>query len=122
MAKKAAPRRAGRQPQDPRTIRSERLVLRVHPDLMATLDQLARESSISRSQLVERTLISFCNIDPRNNLDMTGRRTKPGTNQPDLLATPGDFKRRWKGFAALRAAALAQPEDDFPDYSPPEGT
>jgi hypothetical protein len=122
MTKKTAPRR-GRQPQDPRTIRSERLVLRVHPDLMATLDQLARESIVSRSQLVERTLISFCNMDPRIHLDLTGRRTEPGTNQPNLLATPADFQRRWKGFAALRAAALGQPEDEFPDYPPPpEGT
>ena len=39
-------------------------------DLMATLDQLARESVVSRSQLVERTLISFCNLDPRVHLDL----------------------------------------------------
>jgi hypothetical protein len=115
MAKKTSARR-GRQRQDPRSIRSERLVLRVHPDLMETLEKLARESGVSRSQMIERTLITFCNLDPRVHLDMTGRKTEPGADQPSLLATPADFQRRWKGFAAVRAAALGQSEEDaLPD-------
>jgi hypothetical protein len=113
----------GRPKADPRSIRSERLVLRVHPDLMGVLDNLANESLISRSQLVERILITFCNQDPRVNLDLVGRRVDPSTpTQREVLASAASFERRWKGFAALRAAALAEPTEEDDGPPPPEGS
>ncbi|WP_157083584.1 hypothetical protein [Bradyrhizobium manausense] len=50
-----------------------RLAQRVHPHLMAVLDQRSREYGITRSQFVERILIDYLNQFERCQLDAIGR-------------------------------------------------
>ncbi|MEH2471859.1 hypothetical protein V1281_006953 [Nitrobacteraceae bacterium AZCC 2161] len=49
--------RLGRVP--PGDLRTERLVVRIHPDLMGVLVQRAREIGVNRSTYVEKILINY---------------------------------------------------------------
>jgi hypothetical protein len=102
MVKKATPKKAGknvggRPRRDPDTLRTERLVLRIHPDLMRSLTELAQANGITRSLLVERAMISFVNMSrPGPKLDLLGRELK-GTEPGDApLGTPQSFNQIWK--------------------------
>jgi hypothetical protein len=63
----------GRPYGDPDDLRSERLTLRIHPDLMSVLVQRAREAGLTRSLYVERILIEHTNRVEGASLDMIGR-------------------------------------------------
>jgi hypothetical protein len=102
MVKKAAPKKVteknvgGRPKRDPDTLRTERLVLRIHPDLMRSLTDLAETNGITRSLLVERAMISFVNMSgPEPTLDFMGRAlTGPPGVAP--LGTMQSFNQIWK--------------------------
>lgn len=47
-------------------VRSERLTMRMHPDLMHILDERAKERNVSRSAYIEQLLIGWVQADPRN--------------------------------------------------------
>jgi hypothetical protein len=71
----------GRPRHDPADLRSDRLVVRIHPDLMSELIEASREQGISRSLFVERVLLTFLNSrrpdgHPQR-LDRIGRYEKP---------------------------------------------
>jgi len=71
----------GRPRSDPADLRSDRLVVRIHPDLMSELQEAAREQGISRSLFTERVLLTFLNSrhadgHPRR-LDRIGRYERP---------------------------------------------
>lgn len=71
-------RRTGRIPLPAGDLRSERLVQRIHPDLMSAIMQRAREAGFSRSLYVERILIQFMNSMEGAELDAIGKRRPPG--------------------------------------------
>jgi hypothetical protein len=71
-------RRTGRTPGPVEDLRSERLVQRIHPDLMSAIMQRAREAGFSRSLYVERILVQFMNSMEGAELDAIGKRRPPG--------------------------------------------
>jgi hypothetical protein len=86
----------------PDDVRTERLVLRVHPDLMEILTSRAREKGETRSAYVEKLLVGWVRLDPRNRrVDLIGKYVG---DAPD----PADYKRT-STFAYLnRAQRFAQ--------------
>ena len=95
VAKRKRPEEAlkrGRPRLDPADLRSERLVLRVHPDLMEQLNRRGRTEGISRSLFVERVLIAFLNGTGGRPLDRIGRYTQPAPS-PGALE---NFERAWQ--------------------------
>jgi hypothetical protein len=120
-------RAAGRPTRDPDSLRTERLVVRIHPDLMGWLSKISSENGITRSLLVERTLVAFINLsqpDGAEVLDHMGRELKSEPPADAPLGTPGSFKSVWRraiggeykpsgGFAQMRReAAKANREED----------
>jgi hypothetical protein len=103
VVKKATPKKAtkqieknvgGRPKRDPNTLRTERLVIRTHPDLMRYLTELAGRNGITRSMLVERTLVSFVNLTIGEVvLDSMGRELK-GRRAADGPSAVGTCRRR----------------------------
>lgn len=99
MVKKAkrSAKRGGRPPRDPDTLRTERLVLRIHPDLMACLTGLAQDSGITRSMLVERAMVTFVNLSAGQPiLDSMGRRLRGQEEAGHVLGSPESFTQIWQ--------------------------
>ena len=108
---------AGRRRRSPRKTveagdtRTERLVLRVHPDLIEVLTVRARERGITRSAYVEQLLIGWVRLDPRNRrLDMIGKII-PGAQDPEELKRRSafSFAERWSKFATVSRLLLGAP-------------
>ncbi|MET4347067.1 hypothetical protein ABIC08_007716 [Bradyrhizobium sp. RT9b] len=66
-------KKLGRPFGDPDDVRTLRLAQRVHPHMMAVLDQRAREYGLSRSQFIERILVDYLNSHEYAQLDAIGR-------------------------------------------------
>jgi hypothetical protein len=95
--KKVEKNLGGRPPRDPDTLRTERLVVRIHPDLMRWLTKLATENGITRSLLVERSLVTFVNLSqPEPILDAMGRELQAEPPEGAPLGTPESFASIWK--------------------------
>ncbi|MBN8984437.1 MAG: hypothetical protein J0H32_08200 [Rhizobiales bacterium] len=111
---KMEPKRRGRRAGDPNAMRSERLVLRVHPDLIAALNLAADEAGLSRSTYGERCLISRLNEDPRNSLDHVGRRVPPETlnKRESPLGSMASFEKRWQNFRRMRRTVILEDIDE----------
>jgi hypothetical protein len=96
-AKKAGKNVGGRPRFDPDALRTERLVIRIHPDLMEALTALSSNNGITRSLLVERAMIALVNEQNPGGpiLSLQGRRvsTEPSTHAP--LGTPDSFRQLW---------------------------
>lgn len=100
-------------------MRSTRLTLRAHDDLMKLLTLRADEAGISRSHYIERLLIRFLMADPRNpKLDAMGRIV-PGQTTPYDLRTKDPLRtaERWQRFSTAHENLLgmAPPRDWFED-------
>jgi hypothetical protein len=112
--------RRGRRPGDPAAKRSDRLVVRVHPDLVDALNLSADEAGISRSLFIEKILVSYVRQDPRfADLDHMGRRR--ATHVQATETSMRAFEQRWNRFAGIRRAVIG---DDIPDeghYGPAGG-
>jgi hypothetical protein len=113
---------AGRRPGNPEDVRTERLVVRMHPDMFESLTDRAKVYGVSRSQYVERILIGYLNAqEGQRTLDLTGRFVRDEATRKAMMTSPADtwaaFGKRnlaLLGMQAERAAALAgkQVEDD----------
>lgn len=108
------PKRRGRRAGDPAAMRSERLVLRVHPDLIDALNRGADEAGLSRSTYIERCLIAWLNEDPRNHLNHIGRSVPPETlNKKDSpLGSMASFEKRWQNFRRMRRQVILEDIDE----------
>jgi len=107
MAKPAAgeaglPRRAqkafvatGRPPGDPLDIRSERLVLRVHTDLLEALTDCATAARMTRSLYVEQILLAYLNRVEKADLDSIGRKVEDAETRPPEKVAPRDAGDDW---------------------------
>jgi hypothetical protein len=113
---------AGRRPGPPEDVRTERLVVRMHPDMFTSLTDRAKVYGVSRSTYVERILIGYMNAqEGQKTLDLTGRFVRDEATRKAMMTSPADtwaaFGRRnlaLLGMQAERAAALAgkNPPDD----------
>lgn len=101
MVKKKTPNPSknigGRPKRDPNTLRTERLVVRIHPDLMEHLTEMSQENGITRSLLVERCLVQFINLSKGEPiLDYMGRELTEEPNKAAPLGTPESFRNIWR--------------------------
>jgi hypothetical protein len=97
-------REGGRKPGNPADVRSERLVLRAHPDLVDALTERGKVYGVSRSQFIERILITYLNLqDGQRPLDLTGRYVKTAAAAKMMQQKPGDA---WKAFGARNQRML----------------
>jgi hypothetical protein len=95
VVKKEKKRGRGRPASDPDDLRSERIALRSHPDLVNELNHMARAQGITRSVLIERALIDFVNEEARAEIvDMIGRYTVADNPPPITQQRPLDTWRR----------------------------
>ncbi len=83
----AEPVRRNERAVEPEDVRSSRLVLRAHPDLVEMLGEEARGNNLSRSVYVERILIGWLNRNKRR-IDYRGRRVPAGS--PPTAAAVAD--------------------------------
>jgi hypothetical protein len=124
-----APKRTGRQSPrksvDAGDTRTERLVLRVHPNLMEILTVAAREKGVTRSAYVEQLLIGWVRLDPRNRrVDMIGKFDPSAPAPNDVkLRSPLSYAERWQKFATASQLLLGAPPpsewfDDGEDVRP----
>jgi hypothetical protein len=128
MVSKSSPpkpkKTAGRRPGPPEDVRTERLVVRMHPDLVESLTERAKVYGVSRSTYVERILIGYLNMqEGQKPLDGIGRYLKTAAAESLKSAgAPGDEWRlfgkrnlRLLGIQAERAAALRYDEGLTPN-------
>jgi hypothetical protein len=88
-------------------LRTGRLMMRVHDDLLRLLDVRARERGESRSRYIEKLLLAFLEADPRNPpLDPVGRID--GDAKPPISKTGEALKfgERWARYSDLNLQLL----------------
>jgi hypothetical protein len=108
MVKTPSPKKKGpgRPAADPADLRTARVAIRFHPDLVEELDVACREAGINRSVYVERILVNFMNSHSerreRPPLDQIGRYlTEEAIERMQRAATPPS------SFERLRQSASA---------------
>ena len=135
MVKKAIPKKAikaaapekdigGRPSRAPETLRSERLVMRIHPDFLKTLNDRAEEQRMTRSRFVEEILRGYLALDPRNpKFDINGKidPRKPNAVQRQLQ-NPLHYLQLIAANSGLNASLFPQPGGFVQPsgYEPPE--
>jgi hypothetical protein len=131
MVKKSKPKKAteknvgGRPKRDPDSLRTERLVIRIHPDLMNRLTEISKRNGITRSLLVERALIELVNLATgKPVLDLNGREMAGQTPVAEPLGTPQSFQQLWRravggSYVPPKAGGVippgSEPSDDEPE-------
>ena len=115
MANKPKPRgrEGGRKAGNPADVRSERIVMRVHPDLVDALTERGKVYGVSRSQFIERILISYLNLQAdQRPLDFTGRYVRTTAQAKLMKQKPGDawaaFGKRNMELLGMRAEEAAE--------------
>jgi hypothetical protein len=105
---KAPAKPDGRKKMPPEEVRSDRLVLRAHPDLMDALSLRAKGYGVSRSQLIERILITYLNMqdDQKPALDMSGRYLTDEGQARWMKQTVGE--RLWSRFGSKNKAVIGK--------------
>jgi hypothetical protein len=113
--KDGRPRRKPGKPANPDDVRTERLSMRVHPDLAAILTARARERGITRSQYIEQLLVGWVKIDPRNpKIDAIGRIDVDAAPPLSMRLEPLKFGERWARLATVMEALLGmRPADEW---------
>jgi hypothetical protein len=113
----------GRKPGNPDDLKSVRLVMRAHPDLVDALTERGKIYGVSRTEYVERILISYLNLqEGQRPLDWSGRYVKTEVAASISRQRPGDAwaafganNMRLMGIHAERAAERAAAEGDDDD-------
>ena len=83
------------------SIRSDRLMMRMHEDLVKLLDARSAESGESRSRYIEKLLIAFLRMDPRNpRMDPWGR-IDPTAPAPTMAHNQIIFGEKWSRWCDL---------------------
>lgn len=117
----------GPEPRPPGDTKSDRIIMRVHPDLLDVIDERAREKDLTRSKYLSQVLVGWANADPRNvRLDAAGRRVE-GAPDPRELQKKRTllFADRWQRYVSAHTAIFGHPPptiwfDEFDE--PPDGT
>jgi len=103
-------RKPGKKPK-PDDVRTDRLVLRVHPDLMEILTSRAREKGETRSAYVEKLLVGWVRLDPRNRrVDLIGKYVPDAPDPEDVKKrSPLSWAKRWQRFGTASQLMLGAP-------------
>jgi hypothetical protein len=125
MTNKPIPRgrSGGRKPGNPDEMKTGRIVMRAHQDLVDALTERGRIYGVSRTEYIERILISYLNLqEGQRPLDWSGRYVKTQVAAAIAKQTPGDawaaFGRRNMRLIGIHAEKAAQaagtdvPDDD----------
>jgi hypothetical protein len=97
VVKKEKKRPRGRPRGDPDDLRTERIAVRAHKDLVNELNFLSRHKGVTRSVLIERLLIDLVNDEARSiAVDAIGRYTvaEAPTPTPQITRRPVDIWNR----------------------------
>lgn len=114
--KDGTPRRPPGKAPSPSDVRAERLVLRVHPDLMEILTVRARERGVTRSAYVEQLLVGWVKLDPRTRrIDAIGKYVPDAPDPTQVrLRSPLSYANRWSKFStASRLLLSAEPPQEW---------
>lgn len=113
----------GRPPRDADTLRTERLVLRVHPDFLDVLTERAEEQRMTRSRYVEELLRGILALDPRNpRFDRNGKIDPNAPTAAQLqLRNPLHYLQMAAAAGGMQAGFFPQPGQFVhpPGYEPP---
>jgi hypothetical protein len=117
--KDGSPRAKPGKKAKPDDVRTDRLVLRVHHDLMEILSERAREKGETRSHYVEKLLVGWVRLDPRNRkVDLIGKYVPdaPDPRDPKRMSSFG-YHERWRKFnnASRLLLGAPPPSDWLPD-------
>ncbi|MDO9441176.1 MAG: hypothetical protein Q7T73_09830 [Beijerinckiaceae bacterium] len=82
----------------PGDLRSERLVVRIHPDLMGILVQRSRELGLNRSTFVEKILIGWAVQSEGADLDGIGKHVPPRMSHDQPAPGSGPMKTMAQAF------------------------
>ena len=106
-SKKRSSKKPGPQVSDDE-VRSERLTMRMHPDLMHILDKRSKERAVSRSAYIEQLLIGWVQADPRNpKIDSRGKLVDGAPTPLELMNTKSfQYAEKWAKFNAAYAILL----------------
>jgi len=85
---------------DEEDVRSERLTMRVHPDLMHILDVRSRERNMSRSAYIEQIMVGWIQADPRNpKIDSRGKIVDGAPTPLELMNNKSfAYAEKWAKF------------------------
>ena len=111
-----SPRRKPGKPPRPGDVRTDRLVMRVHHDLLELLTERARERGITRSNYVEQLLVGWVRLDPRNRqVDLIGKYLPNAPHPYEVqVRSPFAFAERWQKFATVSRLILgAEPPREW---------
>ncbi|MEH2512234.1 hypothetical protein V1291_003588 [Nitrobacteraceae bacterium AZCC 1564] len=106
------PRRGKRGPEPrPGDAKTDRIIMRVHPDLLEVIDARAREKDLTRSKYLNQVLVGWSNADPRNpRLDAAGRRIETVLDpRQSQLSMSASFVERWQRYVAAHNAIFGHP-------------
>ncbi len=95
----------------PADAKTDRIIMRVHPDLLKIIDARAREKDLTRSKYLSQVLVGWANADPRNSrLDAAGRCIEPAPHRYYFQRkSPLRFAQRWLDFVRAHTVVLGHP-------------
>jgi hypothetical protein len=81
-------------------IKTERLTMRMHTDLMHILNKRAKERNVSRSAYIEQLLIGWVQADPRNpKIDSRGKLVENAPTPLEMMNTKSfQYAEKWAKF------------------------
>lgn len=109
--KNGSPRAKPGKPARPDDNKTDRLIMRLHPDVTAMLDFRAEEKGLTRSKYVEQLLVGFLGSDPRNpKMNAIGKvdRTAPSP-LAQREASPHRYAERWQRFTSGYSGIFGAP-------------
>lgn len=103
-------KRPGLKPK-PESAKSDRIIMRVHPDLLTVIDRRAEERGMGRSQYLRNVIVGWSNADPRNpRLGLSGKQIDGAPPPGDMQRhRPHVFAERWQRFVAAHTAVMGYP-------------
>lgn len=91
--------------------KTDRIIMRMHPDLLEVLDARADEQGLTRSKYLFLLLAGWANADPRNKrVDRNGVYVENAPDPRDLQrARPTQFGEKWASFSAAHTVVMGAP-------------
>lgn len=97
--------------RDTTTNKGDRIIMRMHSDLLEVLDERADEQGLTRSKYLFLLLAGWANADPRNRrVDRNGVYAENAPDPRDLQRErPMVFAERWQAFVTAHTVVMGSP-------------